>query len=51
MFGGDALLIQCVEAVDFVFFVADFQGGAGVETVERHDGLSDEILVVLRWIA
>ena len=24
MFGGDALLIEGVEAVDFVFFVADF---------------------------
>jgi hypothetical protein len=33
MFGGDALLVEGVEAVDFVFFVADFEGGAGVEAV------------------
>ena len=39
MFGGDALLVERVEAVDFVFFVADFEGRAGVEAVHRHDGL------------
>ena len=33
MFGGDALLVERVEAVDFVFFFADFEGGAGVEAV------------------
>jgi hypothetical protein len=33
MFGGDALLVESVEAVDIVFFVADFENGAGVETV------------------
>ena len=33
MFGGDALLVERVEAVDFVFFVADFESGAGVERV------------------
>ena len=33
MFGGDALLVEGVEAVDFVFFVADFESGAGVEAV------------------
>jgi hypothetical protein len=33
MFGRDALLVEGVEAVDFVFFVADFEGGAGVETI------------------
>ena len=31
MFGGDALLVEGVEAIDFVFFVADFEGGTGVE--------------------
>jgi hypothetical protein len=39
MFGRDALLVEEAEAIDFVFFVADFEGGAGVETVQRHDGL------------
>jgi hypothetical protein len=39
MFGRDALLVEGVEAVDFVFFFADFEGRAGVETVEGHDGL------------
>jgi hypothetical protein len=29
----DALLVEGVEAIDFVFFVADFEGGAGVEAV------------------
>jgi hypothetical protein len=33
MFGGDALLVKGGEAVDFVFFVADFEGRAGVEAV------------------
>jgi hypothetical protein len=33
MFGGDALFVEGVEAVDFVFFLADFEEGAGVETV------------------
>ena len=32
--GGDALLVESVEAVDFVFLVADFKSGAGVETVQ-----------------
>ena len=36
--GGDALLVEGVEAVDFVFFGADFEGGAAVETVYGHDG-------------
>jgi hypothetical protein len=36
---GDALLVEGVEAVDFVFFVADFEGGFAVEAVHRHDGL------------
>ncbi len=39
VFGGDALLIEGVEAVDFVFFAADFQSGFAVETIYRHDGL------------
>jgi len=39
MFGGDALLIEGIEAVDFVFFLADFERGAGVKTIQRHDGL------------
>jgi hypothetical protein len=33
MFGRDALLVEGVEAVDFVFFVADLESGAGVEAV------------------
>ena len=33
--GRDALLIERVEAVDFVFLGADFEGGAGIETVRR----------------
>ena len=37
--GGDALLVEGVEAVDFVFFAADFEGGSAVETIHRHDGL------------
>ncbi len=36
------MLVEGVEAVDFVFLVADFEGGAGVEAIERHDGLPDE---------
>jgi hypothetical protein len=36
---GDALLVEGVEAVDFVFFAADFEGGAGVEAIDGHDGL------------
>ena len=39
MLGGDALLVEGVEAVDFVFFGADFEGGVAVETIHRHDGL------------
>jgi hypothetical protein len=39
MLGGDALFIEGVEAVDFVFFAADFQGGFAVETIYGHDGL------------
>ena len=42
MLGGDALLVERVEAVDFVFFVADFEGGAAVETVHGHDGFLEE---------
>jgi hypothetical protein len=34
VFGGDALLIEGVETVDFVFFVADFEEGARVEAVD-----------------
>ena len=33
MLGGDALLVEGVETVDFVFFVADFKRRARVETV------------------
>jgi len=33
MFRGNALLVERVEAVDFVFFVADFEGGAATETI------------------
>jgi hypothetical protein len=33
VFAGDALLVKGGEAEDFVFFVADFEGGAGVERV------------------
>jgi len=33
------LLVEGVEAVDFVFFVADFEKRAGVERVNGHDGL------------
>ena len=33
VFGRDALLVEGVEAVDFVLFVADFESGAGVEAV------------------
>ena len=36
MLGGDSLLVEGVEAEDFVFFGADFEGGFGVETVYRH---------------
>ena len=39
MFGGDALLVEGVEAVDFEFFVADFEGGFAVETIHRHECL------------
>ena len=31
--GGNALLVERIEAVDFVFFVADFKSGAAVEAV------------------
>jgi hypothetical protein len=31
--GGDALLIERIEAVDFVFFIADFEIRAGIEAV------------------
>jgi hypothetical protein len=41
MLSRDALLVKGVEAVDFVFFVADFEGGAAIETVQRHHGLPD----------
>jgi hypothetical protein len=37
--GGDALFVEGVEAVDFVFFGADFEGGFAVETIYRHDGV------------
>ena len=33
MLGGDALLVERVEPVDFVFLAADGQGGAAVEAV------------------
>jgi hypothetical protein len=33
----DSLLVEGVEAVDFVFFFADFEDGAAVETVRRHE--------------
>jgi hypothetical protein len=33
MFGGDALFIEGVETINFVFLVADFKRRAGVETV------------------
>jgi hypothetical protein len=33
MFGGDALLVEGVEAINFVFLIADFKRGAGFETV------------------
>ena len=36
----DALLVERVEAVDFVFFVSDFESGAAIETIHGHDGLS-----------
>ena len=38
MLGGDALLIEGVEAEDFVFLGADFESGFAVETIHRHDG-------------
>jgi hypothetical protein len=34
--GRDALLVERVETVDFVFFFADFEGGFAVETIHRH---------------
>jgi hypothetical protein len=37
--GGDACFVERVEAVDFVFFFANFEGRAAIETVQRHDGL------------
>jgi hypothetical protein len=40
MFCGDALLIEGVQAVYLVFFVAGFEIRAGIEAVDRHDGLS-----------
>ena len=39
--GGDALPVEGIEAVDFVFLVADFEGGAGVETIHGHHGLPE----------
>jgi hypothetical protein len=36
------LPVEGVEAVDFVFFAAYFEGGAAVEAVQRHDGLPEE---------
>jgi hypothetical protein len=33
MFRGDALVIEGIEAIDFVFFVTDFKRRAGVESV------------------
>src|SRR5581483_8083932 len=41
--GGDALLVERVEAVDFVFFLTDFKGGAGIEAVHGHEGLPSGI--------
>ena len=40
MFGGDALLIERVEPVDFVFLGANFESGAGFEAVQRHESPS-----------
>jgi hypothetical protein len=40
--GGDSLLVEGVEAIDFVFFFADFEGGATVETIHGHDGFLEE---------
>jgi hypothetical protein len=37
--GRDALFVEGVEAIDLVFFVADFEGGFAIETVYGHDGL------------
>ena len=37
MFGGDALLVESVEAVEFVFLVADFKGCAGAKAVGGHE--------------
>src|SRR6185312_14276467 len=33
--GGNAVLVERIEAVDFVFFVVDFQTGAAVEAVHE----------------
>ena len=33
VFGRDALLVERVDAVEFVFLVADFEGCAGAKTV------------------
>ena len=40
--GGDSLFVEGVEAVDFVFFFADFEGGATIETIHGHDGFLEE---------
>jgi len=33
MFGGDALLVEGIKAINFVFFFTDFEKGTGVETI------------------
>jgi len=39
MNGGDSCFIERVEAVDFVFFVANFEISAAIEAILGHDGL------------
>ena len=41
--GGDALLVERVEAVDFVLLVSDLERRAGIEAVHRHRGLPSGI--------
>ncbi len=49
VFGGDSLFVEGVEAVDFVGFVADFQVGVGVETINGHDGFLADDLARMRY--
>jgi len=37
--GGDALLVESVQAVEFVFFTANFKSCACAKTIRRHSGL------------